>query len=247
MTNLGWNPLRSRAVLIGTSSYQDLPAVAPAANSLGRMRKVLTSDLCGWPMDRVNVLADLEKPDGLPHELVELFADAEDVALFYYVGHGLVDDQDHLCLCLVNTRLDASRRRTTSLPFDAVRHAFLQSRAKIKIIILDCCFAGTAERRTLSHEALGERARANGTYTIAAAGEFDVAWYETDPKIDWPQTYFTKYFLDVIESGVEGGDEDLRLDVIFTNAQDALEEARKPVPTSAVSRGLHRVIGSADL
>jgi Caspase domain len=233
MTDLGWDPLRSRAVLIGTSAYQYLPKVGPAANSLNRMRKVLTSDLCGWPEDRVVVLANVEKPGELPDELVELFADAEDVALFYYVGHGLVDDLDNLCLCLANTRLDASRRRTTSLPFDAVRHAFRQCQAKTKIVILDCCYAGMAERRTLGHEALIDRARADGTFTMTAAGEFDLAWYETDPEVEQPQTYFTKYFLDVIENGVDGASDYLRLDVIFAEAQAALEGARKPVPTSS--------------
>lgn len=232
MTDLGWDPLRSRAVLIGTSSYQYLPAVGPASNSLDRMRKVLTSGACKWPVDRVTVISDIEKPGELPDELVELFADVDDVALFYYVGHGLLDDLDRLCLCLVDTRPDANRRRTTGLPFDAVRHAYRQSQAKTKIIILDCCYAGMAEPRTLGHEALVERAGVDGTFTMCAAGEFDLAWYETDPAADLPQTYFTKYLLNVIETGVEGAGEYLRLDVIFTEAQAALERAQKPVPTS---------------
>jgi hypothetical protein len=232
MTDLGWTPLRSRAVLIGTASYQHLPPVGPVANSLDRMRRVLTSDLCGWPADRISIFSDIEKPGDLPDELVELFADAEDVALFYYVGHGLVDDSDNLCLCLVNTRVEASRRRTTSLPFYDVRHAFRQSQAKTKIVILDCCYAGMAERRTLGHEALVDRARADGTFTMGAAGEFGLAWYETDPTAEQPQTYFTKYLLDVIENGIEGTGENLRLDIIFREAQAALEVAGKPVPTS---------------
>jgi hypothetical protein len=40
---------RSRAVLMGCWDYAHLEPVRPAANSLKRMKRLLTGPLCGWP------------------------------------------------------------------------------------------------------------------------------------------------------------------------------------------------------
>jgi uncharacterized caspase-like protein len=106
---------------------------------------------------------------------VELFLAAQDVALFYFVGHGQVDPDDTLCLALVDSRTEAELRRTTSLPFDSVRYALKLSRASVKIVILDCCYAGLAAQPTLSADDLSDLTHGTGAYTLAAAGEFSRA------------------------------------------------------------------------
>lgn len=53
---------RSRAVLIGVSKYDHLPSAKPAANSLKRMKGLLTGPLCGWPEQRVKVLPEPRRP-----------------------------------------------------------------------------------------------------------------------------------------------------------------------------------------
>src|ERR1700761_3808587 len=124
MNDLGWNPLRSQAVLIGIGSYQKLTQVPAALNSLVRMRELLESGCCSWPSNRIETFTDLERPDGrLPDTLLRLFRAARDVALFYFVGHGLIDPEDSLCLCLADTSGEGARRRTTSQSFEDVRYA----------------------------------------------------------------------------------------------------------------------------
>lgn len=76
-----------------------------------------------WPIDKVTFIADQREPGDLPDRLVELFAQVADVALFYYVGHGQIDEDNELCLGLVNSRLEQERRATTSLTFGTVRRA----------------------------------------------------------------------------------------------------------------------------
>jgi len=90
--------VRSQAVLIGTWNYTYLTDVGAAEHSLNRMRSLLTSELCGWPPERVKDFSNPQKPGDLPLQLVRLFASAKDVALFYFVGHGQIDDEDSLCL-----------------------------------------------------------------------------------------------------------------------------------------------------
>ena len=233
---------RSRAILFGTARYDHLPPVPAALSSLVRMEAVLTGDQCGWPRERVSVFPDEMRPGDLPDQLVEIFDDAEDVALFYYVGHGQVDPSDTLCLGLVGSRKDPPRRRTTSLPFEAVRYALSQSRAKAKIVILDCCYAGLAAPGSLAAADVIDRTRGTGAYTLAAAGEFEQAWFETDDGLPDPQTYFTKYLADVVERGIPGEGPILRLEPIFHETEEALARDGKPVPTSRAFGDAHRLM-----
>ncbi|WP_084195451.1 hypothetical protein [Streptosporangium amethystogenes] len=78
------------------------------------------------------MISDVRQPGDLFDRLVELFEPIRDVALFYYVGHGQIDLFDTLWLGLVDSRQEATRRRTTSLPFGVVRHARCGLRASAK-------------------------------------------------------------------------------------------------------------------
>jgi len=233
-----WTPLRdyssSRAVLIGTWDYENLPSIPAVGNSLKRMVRLLTSPLCGWPDDRILAISNERSPGDLPDRLITAFEDVTDVALFYYAGHGQIDMEDQLCLSLVASRTEANRRAATSLPFQAVRRALLDSPATTKILILDCCFAGLANRpantlAALADDVLDKTAGA-GAYTMAASGAFTTAWFETDPGIAQPQTLFTRYLADVVESGIPGEAPGLRLHPLFARVRDNLALDQCPVP-----------------
>lgn len=231
---------RSRAVLIGTARYKHLSPVPAAGNSLTRMQRLLTGPLCGWPPEQVTVLRDEREPGSLPDSLIEIYAQASNVALFYYVGHGQLDDEDHLCLGLVDSQLIAERRATTSLTFDAVRKALRRSPARVKIVILDCCFAGQAIQGypTLAGEQVDIAALAGGTgsgsYTLTATGAYNAAWFESGDDAATPQTYFTRQFVDIVESGLPNEPSGLSLDVIFNRLRSDLGDAGKPSPRRVV-------------
>lgn len=238
--DLAW----SRAVLIGTWDYEHLTDVPAARNSLARMRALLTGPLCGWPADRVTEIGNRWRPGGLHDELIELYSDVErgGVALFYYVGHGQPDDQDRLCLGLVDSLADHNRRASTSLRFDDVREALRVCDADTKIVMLDCCFAGLAARpqQSLSGADVLDMVRGAGAYTMAASGAYLPAWYETDA--DSPQTYFTKYFADVVESDITGEPAGLTLDRIFLETHRRLCRDGKPEPTHTARHEAGRTV-----
>jgi WD40 repeat protein len=227
---------QSRAVLIGTGSYTWLKPVPAALNSLKRFHETLIGDLCGWSAENVAVIADERDRGDLPDRLVRHFSEARDVALFYFVGHGQVaysPSGDSLCLGLVDSRSEPLRRRTTSLGFDTVRHALEASNARTKIVILDCCYAGLEAPNRLSAGDVLDLTRGSGAYTLAATGEFSEAWFETG--ISEPETYFTKYLLDVIDCGLPAEGPLLPIEAIFRAAAEALEADGKPVPTSRMT------------
>jgi len=226
----------SRAVLIGASSYDYLPPIAAAAHSLDRMQHLLTGPLCGWPSSRVTVVPDRAEPGGLPGQLADWYAEAADVALFYYVGHGQTDDEDELCLGLAGSRREAERRASTSLTFHAVRKALRASPAAVKIVILDCCFAGQAMRRP--HELTGQAgdltdaARPTGAYILAATGPYGSAWFDDSPAATVPYTHFTWHLADIVERGIPGEAEGLALEPIYRRLRETLVAAGKSIPVA---------------
>ncbi|MFG2864711.1 caspase domain-containing protein [Streptomyces sioyaensis] len=227
---------RSRAVLIGVSNYKYLKSVPPGDNSLDRMAGLLTGPLCDWPADRVHVVRDPRRRGGLPDTLMAAYEDVTDVALFYFVGHGqLVEDE--LCLALGESPGHGYRRSTIGLPFADVRAALRACAAHTKILILDCCHAGVATqpRHSLGDghatERLIDMTAGTGAITLAASGAYNTAGFEPQHTAPRPETYFTKYFVDVVEQGLPGHPGGLPLHLIYARTADALARDRKPAPT----------------
>lgn len=229
---------RSRAVLIGTWDYLHLRPAPAAEHSLNRIQALLRSPLCGsWPSDRVSVVSNRGTLGALPHELVTWLRAAEDVALFYYVGRAQYDSDDRLCLALAGSRVDAALRTTTSLTFDAVRHAFKVSKAATKIAILDCCFAGLAAGRdsALAGSQMAYLPPSSGCYLMMANCASPAAWCELDNGDPYPQTYFSGCLADVIEEGIPGQPAGLTLGPIFEAVVEALARDGRSEPCSRVS------------
>lgn len=226
----------SRAVVVGTWEYENLQPVPAVGNSLKRMVSMLAGPLCGWPEDRILVMTNERGPGDIPDRLITVFEDVVDVALFYYAGHGQIDMNDQLCLGLVASRAEANRRAATSLPFEAVRRALLDSHARTKIVILDCCFAGLVSRPANTLAALADDVlditSGAGAFTMTASGPYSTAWFETDPDVIRPETFFTKYLADLVESGIPGGESSLRLHSLFNRVRDNLARDKRPVPSA---------------
>src|SRR5579859_1692082 len=227
---------RSRAVVMGTWDYTFLDPVQPAENSMRRIAALLTGQLCGWPRERLLVLENEHSPGDLPDRLITAFDGITDVALFYYVGHGQIAPDGQLCLGLTQSRPEANRRAATSLRFPDIRQALLDSGAAVKIVILDCCFAGlaTAGASALAGQAgdMLDLTAGTGAYTMAATSAYTTAWYEHEPGQARPQTYFSKYLADLIEQGMPGQPSLLRLDGLYRQLRDNLATDRRPEPHS---------------
>jgi len=137
---------RRWAVLIGVGSYEDreyseLPVcvydVTEVARQLYRNEsgftsvsiKVLVDD--GTKPTRAAILSCLQE--------VAQAAEEEDLLLFYYSGHGdLEQDESYL----VTSDSTFGRLKDTALPVASVEEIMQASRAKAKVMILDACHAG---------------------------------------------------------------------------------------------------------
>lgn len=220
---------RSRAVLMGTWDYTDFETSRAVERSYHRMRELLLDPVCGsWPESSVKEF-DNRSTLGTTHvELIDAFVAATDVAFFYYVGHGIYDHRERLCLTVGDTRIDSDYTTATGLLFEDVRDAFRASRAAVKIAVLDCCNAGLAAQDygRLSTDRLPPVA---GAYLLMSSSAFESSWYEKEDVHD-AQTYFTRALVDTVREGVPGGPAGLTFDHIFPVVADQLVGHGRPEP-----------------
>ncbi|WP_051450900.1 serine/threonine-protein kinase [Actinospica robiniae] len=201
----------SRAILLATSTYKPtskiLTPLPAAARSLAEMRELLI-DTCEWPSNRITSLPE-RRHGGLLPKITKLIENVDDVLLFYYAGHGLPIPQDgryDLGLGLADTDEAASLRSSTSLRVRDLREQMEASRARVKILILDCCNAGIATHyadqissRGAPSPAAGVK-RSGGTYIWAACGHAQETYFE---KQDGGLTYFTKFLAEAVRDARE--------------------------------------------
>lgn len=173
------DPERSRAVLIGTSAYDDakvtdLPEVRRSVEDL---KAALTDPVYGVLSDGCcDVLTDEADIRLIGRRLRQAANAAEDLLLVYFAGHGLTAGRRHqLYLALSDTEWDEPE--FSALEYDKLRSAVLTSKAATKVIILDCCFSGRAFGEPMADHAsqLAGQVDVDGTYVLTSAHANEVA------------------------------------------------------------------------
>lgn len=129
------------ALLIGVSQYEaGLPPLPASTNDVEAMRRVLQDPNIGG-FDGVETLIDPDQ-NAMRLAINRLFASCqkEDLAVLFFSGHGIADDEDRLYL---TTRLtDEQYYKATSVPASFVHDVMNDSRCKRQVVILDCCYSG---------------------------------------------------------------------------------------------------------
>jgi hypothetical protein len=208
------DPKHSRAILIGTSHYQDpnLPNLPAVANNLSDLASVLTGPGGVLPPSVCTVLRDPPDVPSLGRQLRRLAAEASDLLLIYFAGHGLIGSDGHeLYLALQGSQHDDPFY--SALPFDGIRRAMRDSPARTRALILDCCFSGRAIEDVMagpSSVLLGQLEVA-GTFLLAATPANVLAMAPIDAR----NTAFTGALLAAFRDGIPGGPELLTLDDLY--------------------------------
>jgi glycine betaine/choline ABC-type transport system substrate-binding protein len=220
---------RSRAVLIGSASYRDaafLPLPA-AANSLEGLREILLdAQLCCWPAGRVIARQNPTDSRRLVADLRRWARATEDVLLVYYVGHGTISPEGELCLALSDTEFNDPD--ITGIEYRHVRSALMDSPARIKVVILDCCYSGRAIQALSGPGDIADITDIRGAYTITASDY--AAHVPPLPQQTQACTSFTGELLDLIRHGIPGGPDTLTLSMIYSHLRARLHSCRLPAP-----------------
>ncbi|MEL5960037.1 transporter substrate-binding domain-containing protein [Streptomyces sp. CLV115] len=160
----------SRAVLIGTGTFHDpeLPDIPAVQANLDALRRTLTHPVHGaFAPEHCVVVADPKDQATVGAALSQAVRESEDLLLVYYCGHGLLDEAGLLHFALTGT--DNQNIGWSAIHLDLVKRMVGGARAKARVLVLDCCFAGKAISAMAgpSGLALGQL-NLTGTYTLTS-------------------------------------------------------------------------------
>jgi Caspase domain len=224
------DPQHSRAVLIGTSLYEDesLPNLPSVANNMRDLASSLSDSRHG-AVHGTNCIAIENEGDirNIGRRLKVAAEQAEDLLLVYYSGHGLIGGRKHdLYLALSSSEWGAPE--FNSLEYSKLRDAVLGSRANTKVVILDCCFSGRATTAPLADPAaqLIEQVEVEGTYVLTSALRDQVALALPGEM----HTAFTGRLLKIMRNGILGGPEFLTIDLLYRELFAKMRAEGLPLP-----------------
>jgi ABC-type phosphate transport system substrate-binding protein len=235
------DPDRSRVVLIGASRFRDphLPDLPAVRNNIEGLATFFR-DTAQWglPDARCVIVDNPESTETLVDPVQDAATAAEDTLLIYYAGHGLVHPHTQgLLLAVVGSRMG---RTHTAVPYDAVREKLIESPAKRKVVILDCCYSGRAVGGMADPTtAVADEASVEGTWLLASAPPNKQAL--SPPGETY--TAFTGALLKLFTNGVPDGPPLLRIDSIFRDVHAALKRRGRPQPQSRI----HNTVGDLTL
>ena len=159
---------RRVALVIGNAAYEE--PEARLANSVGDARTVAEA-LNELHFDRVFLRKNLDR-EGMDRAVDDFIGQlrSDDVAVFYYAGHGLEldDGLNYLAPVDFSASYDRVQARNRSLRADEVQARMEAAGARTRIVILDACRDNPFERtRSLTRGGLGQMAPRGGLVAYA--------------------------------------------------------------------------------
>lgn len=222
------NPRLSHAVLIGTGTFSaaaDLPSLPAVHRNVVDLQKSLTNPGYGI-LDRNNcaTVIDPETPHEFMAGLRTVTRQVDDFLLVYYAGHGVRHaTRDDLYLTLKQTETDALNG--TAVPLDWVKQEIEDSPARVKLLILDCCYSGLA---------VGAMSPVLEERELEVRGSAVIASSPKNAKSHSPagqrHTAFTGQLVTLLDHGSPNEGEVLTLGTMFHRVSAGLARAGLPRP-----------------
>jgi Caspase domain len=205
--------------------------VRPAINNVRRLHDVLTDDRYGgFAKQHCTPLLDCADSASVGAVLTKAAQEATDTFLVYFTGHGLHGrgpNGPELYLALPQTDPDLVLA-FTALPFTAIRQLFAESPARIKILILDCCYSSLALGKPLSgiwpkeDDLLAMR----GVFMLASSGPYEPSFMAAGA----PFTAYTGALVGVLRDGILGAGPFLQLTDVAAHLRSSLRQRGLPEP-----------------
>ena len=223
----------SCALLIGVSAYEDpeFPSIQAARNSLTAMQQVLSDPkICAWQPDSITVVNNPSSVRDLAVQITKLAMATYEVFLIYYVGHGTLSNRGELSLTATTTL--SEHPKITGLPWSVVADALRESPARMRCVILDCCFAGQAIEAMgeASERAVADISLIEGVYTLTATTRNRAAHVPPPDQQDGKGTSFTAHLVDLLRSGIPDAPADLTFGTIYPHLRTRLTSFGLPLP-----------------
>ncbi|MFF1451126.1 AAA domain-containing protein [Streptomyces sp. NPDC058274] len=230
---------RNHALLVGTAAYQDgnFPALPSVRADVHYLSQVLQMPAVGRYEECLRV-EDSSK--AAIKQAVERFLgdrEPDELVVLYLSGHGAYDREGGQ-LYYVTTDTDADRLQQTALEASYLTDQLERCAARRKVLLLDCCFSGSAVQgfrtKGASHSAAAPIVEASGVYVITASQHWEQA-FTTDA--DQP-SQFTRAIVEGLHSGQADldGDGKVSANDLFRHISRDLKKApdgRRQTPTQS--------------
>ncbi len=157
-----------KALIVGINYYSKVGNLYGCVNDAYAVNQVLGRHMDGQLNFDIKLVTAVDENTkvtrkNLKENIASLFSDDPEVALFYYAGHGHVEDSGgYLVTSECNDGDDG-------LPLEDVLNYANESKAKNKILILDSCYSGIAG----AQKSLGDKALLSEGMTILTASSKD--------------------------------------------------------------------------
>ncbi|MEU1826649.1 HAMP domain-containing sensor histidine kinase [Streptomyces abikoensis] len=210
-------------MLVGAGLFEGLASLPAVAANVAALRGLFTSEkVWGLPKEHCVVVRDPHVAREVSQTVRQAAREAVDTLIFYYAGHGLIDPvTGELHLALRNSH--AQEVYDTAVPYEWIKRPLAASRAKRRIVLLDCCYSGRMLGAMSDGLGLAEIDR---TYLLAAAAENAIALAPPGELY----TAFTGELVALLQSGVPGAGDLLALNDIYEAMRSSLHAAGRPEP-----------------
>lgn len=180
-----------KALVVGINYYSNVGTLHGCVKDAYAVSQVLMRHMDGQLNFDVKQITAVDAASAinrkqLKENVISLFADDSEIALFYFAGHGHVEDASGYLVTSDCTDGD------DGLSLEEVLGYANESKAKNKIIILDSCYSGTAG----TPKSLGDKALLSEGMTILTASSKDQYAQEVNGS-----GVFTSLLVDALNGG----------------------------------------------
>ena len=210
--------MKRLALLVGTSEYPECEKLSPLHGSLldvDAMQRVLVAN-GEFATEDVVVLKNASR-QAIEDAIHNLFngrdRQKDDLVLFYFSGHGIVDEANKLFLGTPSTRKEGNKIvRPTTVAASYLHDAMSDSKSQHQVLIFNCCFSGAfAQGMTVMDDGsvnlksqLGGKGRAILTSSSSTQFSFQP---------DGDMSIYTRYLVEGIETGAADRDGDSKISI----------------------------------
>jgi Caspase domain len=221
-----------RALLIGNSTYpadeHNLQTLKGPVKDIAALNRALIDPRTGLFADvEVALLPEATSTRAI-RALGKFFSSAgrDDVLLVYFSGHGKLDQNGRLHLCMQDT--ESTDLLSTAVSSARIKEFADASRARNVVIVLDCCHAGAFRGADLPDTVSGP-----GRYVMTSCRGTQLA---NDATIDNGTSFFTQRLIDGLlgEAADQDGDGYVTFSDLYAYVDRQLREAGKQIPQRRV-------------
>jgi hypothetical protein len=224
---------RYRALLIGNSTYpadeHNLQTLKGPVKDIAALNRALIDPQAGLFADADVTLVPEATSSRVIRVMGGFFATAgrDDVLLVYFSGHGKLDQNGRLHLCMQDT--ESTDLLSTAVSSARINEFADATHARNVVIVLDCCHAGAFRGGEL-----GDAVAGPGRYVLTSCRGTQLA---NDATADNGTSLFTQHLVDGLLGAADDQDRDgwITFSDVYAYVNRRLREAGKQIPQQRVS------------